>query len=322
MTCAPVLLIGFNRPDFMAAQIDAVRLAKPPQLYVAVDGPRPDRPGEAERCRQVCECVSRVDWPCEVKTLFRKENRGCRMGVSEAISWFFSQVPEGIVLEDDCCPTFDFLRFASEMLVRYRDDSRIGAINGFNPFNLQTNSSESYHFSEHMDVWGWASWRRVWNEYSVDMSALGRPPREIVESSGMTRYMKKVYNGYVDDLERGLSTWDVQMSILFLEKKWLSVVPKTRLVANRGVADDRATHTGGYVYWGKEWSVAGRLDFPLVHPTAVCCDRRADYLREKIEGAIFPRALTYLGARFPFLRGILSVTGKTIESIVPILSRV
>ena len=27
--CVPVLLIGSNRPDFMAAQIDVVRLASP-----------------------------------------------------------------------------------------------------------------------------------------------------------------------------------------------------------------------------------------------------------------------------------------------------
>ena len=100
-TCAPILLIGFNRPDFMAAQIAAVREARPLKLYVAVDGPRPD---EAEKCRAVRECVKLVDWPCEVKTLFREKNLGCKYGVSGAISWFFDNEEEGIVLEDDCRP--------------------------------------------------------------------------------------------------------------------------------------------------------------------------------------------------------------------------
>lgn len=70
-SCAPILLIGFNRPDFMRAQIAAVREARPLKLYVAVDGPRPDRPDEAEKCRAVRDCVKFVDWPCEVKTLFQ-----------------------------------------------------------------------------------------------------------------------------------------------------------------------------------------------------------------------------------------------------------
>ena len=322
MACAPVLLIGFNRPDFMAEQIEAIRPAAPARLYVAVDGPRADRPDEAELCRGVRECVKLIDWTCEVRTLFREKNLGCKHGVSGAITWFFENEPEGIVLEDDCRPTVDFLEFATEMLSRYRDDVRIGAVNGFNLFNLQTDEKASYHFSSHMDVWGWASWRRVWKDYSVDMSSLGQDPSRAVESSRMTSYMKKVYKGYVKDLEHGLSTWDIQMSILFMAKGLLSVVPKIRLIANAGVADDRATHTGGYVYWGKDWSHAGRLPFPIVHPSVVSCDYRADVLREKIEGAILPRALTFIGSKIPILRIGLTLIGGVIESLMPILFRI
>jgi len=322
MTCAPVLLIGFNRPDFMAQQIEAIRTAKPDRIYIAVDGPRSGRPGEAELCRQVCECAKQIDWPCEVKTLFRQENLGCKYGVSGAITWFFENESEGIILEDDCRPTLDFLLFATEMLSRYRACERVGAICGFNFFNLQTDRCASYHFSARMDVWGWASWRRVWNQYSVDFSALGREPSETIEMSDMTRYMKKVYHGYLRDLERGLSTWDVQMSILFLERGWLSVVPKVRLVANCGIAENRATHTGGYDYWGKDLCRTGSLCFPLVHPSEISRDRRADILREKIEGAIFPRALTFIGTKFHFLRKLLTLTGRCIERICPILFRI
>ena len=94
------------------------------------------------------------------------------------------------------------------------------------------------------------------------------------------------------------------------------------LIANAGVADDRATHTGGYVYWGKDWSRAGSLPFPLVHPSVVSCDHRADVLREKIEGAIFPRALTFIGARLPCLRHFITLVGKCVEAAFPILFRV
>ena len=79
----------FNRPDTAAQVFEAIRQAKPPRLYVAADGAREGREGEAERVAQVREIATAVDWPCEVKTLFREENLGCTYAVSGAITWFF-----------------------------------------------------------------------------------------------------------------------------------------------------------------------------------------------------------------------------------------
>lgn len=318
-SCAPILLIGFNRPDYMSAQINAIRPARPAKLYVAVDGPRDGRPGETELCQQVRECIRQIDWPCETKTLFREKNLGCKYGVSGAITWFFENEEMGIVLEDDCRPTVDFLRFATEMLARYKDDKRIGAVCGFNFFNLQSDKSASYHFSSHMDVWGWASWRRVWKEYDVGVNGNYDRLLDIINESKATPYYKKFYRGLIDAVANGLSTWDVQFSMLFIEKNYLSVVPKVRLVANAGLDDDRATHTGGWIYWGHKWSKAGSLNFPLIHPQEIVCDKSADRLRERMEGAIFPRGLTWLGARFPILRRLLSAVGRAAELLMPFL---
>ena len=320
--CAPILLIGFNRPDFMAAQIAAIRPVRPAKLYVAVDGPRDGRSDEVDKCRAVQECIKLVDWPCEVKTLFREKNLGCKYGVSGAITWFFKNETAGIVLEDDCRPTVDFLRFATEMLERYKDDARIGAVCGFNFFNLQSDKSVSYHFSSHMDVWGWASWRRVWREYDVEMSFYKEGLPKIIDDAKATSYYKYVLRSFVSGLDNGLSTWDVQFSMLFLAKGWLSVVPKVRLVANAGLSDTRATHTGGYVYWGKDWSKAGVIEIPLVHPKEVVCDDVADRLRERIEGAIFPRGLTWIGAKISRLCGLMTFIGSAAERVAPFLFRI
>ena len=303
----------------MAAQIAAVKLARPSKLYLAVDGPRANRSAEVKLCQQTRNCVNLIDWPCEVKTLFRDKNLGCKYGVSGAITWFFENEEMGIVLEDDCRPTLDFLQFASEMLERYKDDARIGAVNGFNCFNLQSDKSMSYHFSRHMDIWGWASWRRVWCEYDVEMSSFRNRLPEIIENAEITPYYKKVLRAFVDAVNNGLSTWDVQFAVLSLAKNWLNIVPKTSLVANAGLADDRATHTGGWIYWGEKWSKAGSLIPPLTHPQEIVCDAPADRLRERMEGAIFPRGLTWLGAKLPSLCGILARIGAVAERIAPFL---
>src|SRR5262245_55441705 len=100
----PILLLVFNRPETTSRVFQAIRAVRPNKLYVAADGPRSDRAGEAERCVEVRRIATAVDWPCEMRTLFREENLGCRRAVSGAITWFFEQEEAGIILEDDCLP--------------------------------------------------------------------------------------------------------------------------------------------------------------------------------------------------------------------------
>jgi GT2 family glycosyltransferase len=156
----PVLLIVFRRPDATRRVCATLRQARPEKLFVAADGPRPNRPDEAEQCREARRIATAVDWPCEVKTLFRDDNLGCGRAVSSAIRWFFDQVEEGIVLEDDCLPEASFFPYCAELLARYRHDTRVMHIAGYNPLPHGYGDG-SYYFSRLMQCWGWATWKRV-----------------------------------------------------------------------------------------------------------------------------------------------------------------
>ena len=125
MLDAPVLFLVFNRPDVTMRVFEAIRHARPRRLYVAADGPRAGISSETGKCEQTRQIATQVDWDCEVKTLFRSENLGCRVAVSSAIDWFFENEPEGIILEDDCLPHPTFFHFCQELLERYQHDQRI-----------------------------------------------------------------------------------------------------------------------------------------------------------------------------------------------------
>ncbi|MEQ8531415.1 MAG: nucleotide-diphospho-sugar transferase, partial [Imperialibacter sp.] len=127
-----VLLLVFNRPDTTKFVFEAIRVAKPDRLFIAADGPRADRQGEDCLCQEVRDIVSKVDWTCEVKTLYRDRNLGCKVAVSEAIDWFFTHCESGIILEDDCVPIQSFFHFASQMIAQYKDDERVKMISGTN----------------------------------------------------------------------------------------------------------------------------------------------------------------------------------------------
>ena len=129
----PLLLIAWRRPHTLRQVIDAIRPVEPTRLFVACDGPSPERPGEAEKVAATRAVIEHeINWPCKIERLYSDVNQGCRLGVSRAITWFFEQVEEGIILEDDCVPHPDFFLYCTTLLERYRHDTRVWCISGNN----------------------------------------------------------------------------------------------------------------------------------------------------------------------------------------------
>src|SRR3954469_1056167 len=167
----PVLLIIFNRPDTTRAVFEAIRQARPPKLYVAADGPRPNKESDAIRCELTREIINDVDWDCEVHTLFRETNLNCGVAPSSAFTWFFENEEQGIILEDDCLPSQSFFWYCEELLDRYKDDSRVMHIGGNNFLDgWHKDKDYSYYFSRSGHIWGWATWRRAWQKFDFNIS--------------------------------------------------------------------------------------------------------------------------------------------------------
>src|SRR5262245_4967250 len=160
-----VALIIFNRPDVTRRLVEVVARARPKQLLVIGDGPRPDRPGEAEKCEETRAIVDRVDWSCDVLTNYSPINLGVGTRPATGLRWVFEQVESAIILEDDCIPHPTFFRYCEELLERYRDDQRVMHISGDNwNFNRQPRPF-SYFFSNYCYSCGWATWRRAFRHY-------------------------------------------------------------------------------------------------------------------------------------------------------------
>jgi hypothetical protein len=274
----PILFLIFNRPDLTEQVFQKIREQRPSRLYIAADGPRPDRAGEEEVCAASRAATEFIDWPCEVQRLYRSTNLGCKVAVSEAIGWLFKHEELGIILEDDCLPHPSFFRFCSEILERYRDDDRIGIVGG-NNFQLtehQKRARHSYYFSQYSHIWGWATWRRVWSQYNADLSDWSgdleeyseRVPNQRVREA-MADWMKKAQTGETN-------TWDYQLLFLMISQRLLAVTPWVNLVTNIGF-DERATHTKSSF---SNLPAAVAIGFPLAHPTEVAANRVADRYTE------------------------------------------
>jgi len=230
-----VLFLVFNRPDVTARVFDAIRNAKPPRLYIAADGPRKTKQGEATLCDEVKKIVANVDWPCTVKTLFRNENLGCRKAVSSAITWFFDQETEGIIIEDDVLPSPEFFRFCDFALNKYRTDTRIGMVTGNNLLGAGV-ASNDYMYSQIFSIWGWATWKRAWDLYDSNMD--GWPSKWRNDSlnyrfkSQLARYFSKTFDAHVTN---NIDTWDTQWLYTCIFNNFLCVTPKANMISNIGI---------------------------------------------------------------------------------------
>lgn len=272
-TSAPVLFLIFNRPKETKAVFAAIRMAKPKTLFVAADGPREKVFGEEKKCEAARKITEKVDWPCKVKRLYRKNNLGCKKAVSDAVTWFFQNVKEGIVLEDDCLPNKSFFRFCEDLLKKYRNDSRVGIIGGTNFSGIPVETS--YYFSIYPQIWGWATWRRTWKNYDVKMKNWPKLDRKNWLNKLFSDWHQVIYWWSVfDSTYRGrVDTWDYQLVFSCLVKNLVNVVPKVNLVKNIGFGGE-ATHLKKLRSEFTRKVV--ELSFPLRHPKKIEQNMAAD----------------------------------------------
>lgn len=241
----PVLFIIFNRLDTTQKVFEQIKKAAPSRLFIAADGPRASKQGEHIICEQVRKWVlANIDWDCKVETLFRENNLGCGKAVSQAITWFFDNVEMGIILEDDCLPDSSFFSFCTNLLDRYKDNSQIMHISGTNPLGNMPCIKNSYYFTKIEHCWGWASWKRAWEKFSLEIIDFDSFMSKKILNSIFIR--KNTINYWIDIFNKmtnnQIDSWAYPWTYAILKNDGLSINPSKNLVTNIGFVKN-ATHT-------------------------------------------------------------------------------
>ncbi len=238
----PILILSFNRPSLIKKQIDSLKELNPTSLYMYSDGPRNEIISDQKKvnkCRRIFH--ENITWNCKTKYKFEKTNKGCGPGVSEAITWFFSNVEKGIIIEDDCLLNKSFFPFAEEMLEIYENDFSIAGITA--DYKLGASFTNNYGFIPFPLIWGWATWKRSWEDYSLNLEKFDKNNMPPIFSK-MPRNQKKYWikNFEKISFEKRPHTWDYQFSYLVMSRNQKFIYPHTNLVSNLGFTKD-ATHT-------------------------------------------------------------------------------
>ncbi len=270
--CTPILFLTFNRFDTTCHVFREIKKLKPTKLYLASDGPRSGNLEDIDKIEKIRNyLVTNIDWKCDVNFLFRDVNLGCKIAVSSAISWFFQHEEEGIILEDDCLPDISFFKYCSVLLDKYRYNNMIAIISGDGRATLNLNLIDDYTFCKYPLIWGWATWKRVWDQYDVNIAKWpelkGKILNRISHNADTRRFWRKNFNLVYDNK---IDTWDYQLVFLLILNNSYCITPKYNLIKNIGFGDD-ATHTKVLDSFSSNIDLAS-ISNNLIHPPRIVLD--------------------------------------------------
>lgn len=307
----PVLFLIYNRPDLTEKVWSEISTLKPEKLFIAADGPK--NPAGKNICEETRNITENITWKCEVKRRYRETNLGCRNAVSDAITWFFDEVEEGVILEDDCLPNLSFFFYCKEMLEYFRYDETVGHINGSNHMKKSNKPvNASFYFSKYAHVWGWATWKRVWINYDPYIN------EDHFTKLEFNSFTEKVYwwDKFSKTSSFQINTWDYQYLFMLWQKKLKTLMPRQNLIKNIGI-DSRATHNNIFNYRIKRYIKRSREDieemvYPLNQEVSISEDKTLfDRLYKR-----FIISSLYLIVKFYFFTTIIPFLNKNLYPLL------
>ncbi|MDD5585095.1 MAG: hypothetical protein PHV55_08585 [Candidatus Omnitrophica bacterium] len=271
---APVVIIIFNRPSLTERVFEIIARIEPKKVFIIADGPR--FPEEAEKCQKARAVVDKIGWNCEVFKKFSDKHLGCRYGISAGLDWVFSQSEEAIILEDDCVPSPSFFYFCQELLNKYRNEKRIMNISGSNFQRGRRIDTYDYFFSIYPHAWGWATWKRAWQLYDVDMKTYPEEGLKVIHKTFKSHFEREYWKKTLDMAFIGeqVDCWDYQWFYTCWLYGALSINPNVNLVSNIGFDSIDSTHCKE-----KAWLAGlpvGNVGTMQHFPATIAHDKKAD----------------------------------------------
>lgn len=270
---APILLITFNRPDTTQQVFEVIKAVRPKKLYIFSDGPRESKLNEdMSKIAETRKIFEEINWDCQVERKFNVRNEGCGKGVSGAINWIFETEESAIILEDDCVPSISFFTFCNILLHKYAGESKVMHITGTRWNEEFIMNDCDYFFSKYAHIWGWATWKRAWDQYDFYMTDwplfVEKKLLENVLGNNfpLVKRWKYLFNKIYNLSTK--HTWDYQWQYAVFKNNGLCITPNKNLITNIGEDGTHANITmKTNAYYRTNFEIDQKLNSPLFfHP--------------------------------------------------------
>ena len=276
--------------------MEALKAVAPKNLWILCDGPRPDKDDEAQKVAEVRKLLEQIPWPCSVKRLYRDSNLGCFKNISDGVSWFLNDCNAGIILEDDIIPDPSFFQFTSELLERYANNHKVFSISGHNHREDRMPITADYGFSHYFECWGWATWKRAWDQFDPSLSGwYNGESRRKIRKNILRTTRSRLWDWLFRQISKGRrDSWAYRFLLSIWQVEGLVIIPRQNLTTNVGF-NPAATQTAHYA--GLEIS-AGKQSFPLQHPSKIAADLSIDsWFEDRVHSKSLPVRLKWLARK-------------------------
>lgn len=270
-----ILFITYRRWETALSVFESIKKYRPKKLYFSSNAPNGEGIEEKNKVEKVRGLQKLIDWDCEVKVLNQARHLRVKESITSAIDWFFENEQEGIILEDDCCPSEDFYTFAEVLLDKYRDDSSVYVVTGTNYQEGIKIGDGSYYFSKFNHVWGWATWKRAWKKNDTALKFWPKWRKTQRWKNLWPNFLDRIYWEHIFHKMyfNEINTWDYSWTASIWYNGGMTAVPNANLVKNIGFGVE-ATNTTDAA------SNLARLEYgaiePIVHPTKMEVNQIAD----------------------------------------------
>ena len=246
---SPIVVFAFNRKDALENTINALRQnkeAEESELYVFVDGARPNKEGESGKVEAVREYVKTITGFKKVIYTFSDKNKGLAPSIIGGVSNVIDKYGKVIVVEDDLVVSRSFIRFMNEMLERYENDSRVMQVSGFGcKLTKPSDYKWDVYLNERGHSWTWGTWKDRWKTVDWEVKDF----EQLKASKKLQRAfckrgsdLYKMLKGYMEGKNK---SWYIRFNYSMYKQHRYAVCPIRSLVRNDGFTSE-ATNCNAY----------------------------------------------------------------------------
>jgi len=230
-----ITMASWRRPKYFKEVINSLVNAEGIEDYkilVSIDGGYTDKQSEMLSILR----ESNLNFSCYIQS----DNFGCSKNTHFILSKGFEITDRVIHLEDDTVIHPKALRWFEHNLEHYEHDLNIFSISGYNNGKLNNQSLDGNWTEPHVvgirswfSCWGWATWKRVWDE--INEGWFGIEWKEGIGVSHEGRQSRgKDFLQFITTNEKG--SWGIPMNHYWRNDRF-EISPHTSFIQNIGVED-------------------------------------------------------------------------------------
>lgn len=236
----PIAVFAYNRPSHLQLTLEALGKCsgyKECPIYIFCDAPKNNQNLMPVRATHAV-ADAWVELQGEGTVIKREGNQGY-LNLTKGITEICNKYGRVIVVEDDILVSPDFLDYARKSLDRYENDSHVYMVSGFMYPDCQPDIPSTF-FLPTAHIWGWATWKRAWDQYSLvpdGWEELMKDPEQSrrFDYDGTVPFSSLLQEAVTSNPPHAI-TWDVQWAFTIFKNHGLALYPSRSLVWNTGVA--------------------------------------------------------------------------------------